>query len=73
MQIAGTSTGLVNLFPFAGGAVAQPVLGYILERHGRQADAFTLAGYEQAFLLLFFCGVIAFLASLCLKETLVRK
>ena len=73
VQIAGTSTGLVNLFPFAGGAVAQPVLGYVLERHGREADAFTLAGYEHAFLLLFACGVIAFLASLCMKETLVKE
>ena len=73
IQIAGTSTGLVNLFPFAGGAVAQPVLGYVLERAGRKGDAFSLAGYEQAFLLLFFCGVIAFLASLCLKETWVRE
>jgi sugar phosphate permease len=72
IQIAGTSTGLVNLFPFAGGAVAQPVLGYVLERHGRVEGAFTLTGYQQAFLLLFFCGVIAFLASLCMKETLVN-
>jgi sugar phosphate permease len=73
VQIAGTSTGLVNLFPFAGGAVAQPVLGYVLERHGREESAFRLAGYEHAFLLLFFCGIIAFLASLCMKETLVRE
>ena len=70
VQIAGTSTGLVNIFPFAGGAVFQPLLGYLLERHGRVEGAFTLAGYEQAFLLLFFCGLIAFLASLCLQETL---
>jgi sugar phosphate permease len=73
VQIAGTSTGLVNLFPFLGGAVGQPVLGYVLERNGREGSAFTLAGYQQAFLLLFFCAVIAFLASLCLKETLVKK
>jgi sugar phosphate permease len=69
-QIAGTSTGLVNIFPFAGGAVFQPLLGYVLERHGRVKGAFSLAGYEQAFLVLFFCAVIAFVASLCLKETL---
>jgi len=35
VSIAGTSTGLVNLFPFAGGAVMQPVLGGILEHFGR--------------------------------------
>jgi sugar phosphate permease len=73
VQIAGTSTGLVNIFPFAGGAVFQPLLGYLLESHGRVKGAFTLAGYEQAFLLLFFCGLIAFLASLRLQETLAIK
>ena len=73
VAIAGTSTGLVNLFPFAGGAVAQPVLGYVLERHGRVGEAFTVAGYEAAFFLLFLSGVIALLASLCLKETLIEE
>jgi sugar phosphate permease len=72
VQMAGTSTGLVNLFPFAGGAVFQPVLGYLLERHGRIEDAFTLAGYEEAFLALFVCGIIAFLATLFLQETLTK-
>jgi sugar phosphate permease len=73
VQIAGTSTGLVNLFPFAGGAVFQPLLGYILERQGRVKDAFTLVGYKQAFFVLFVCGLIAFAATLCLKETLSKE
>jgi sugar phosphate permease len=55
LQMAGTSTGLVNLFPFAGGAVFQPILGYLLERHGRVEGIFTLAGYQEAFLVLFLC------------------
>ena len=73
VQIAGTSTGLVNLFPFAGGALFQPFLGYLLERNGRLEGAFTLAGYQQAFFALFICGVVAFLACLFLKETLVKE
>jgi sugar phosphate permease len=73
VQIAGTSTGLVNLFPFAGGAVFQPLLGHILERHGRVEGAFTLAGYKHAFLVLLICGLIALVASLCVKETLAKK
>jgi sugar phosphate permease len=72
VQIAGTSTGLVNLFPFAGGALFQPLLGYLLERPGKVADTFTLTGYKQAFLALFLCGVFAFFACLFLKETLVK-
>jgi sugar phosphate permease len=72
VQMAGTSTGLVNVFPFAGGAVFQPLLGYVLERHDRVGEAFTVAGYKQAFLALFLSGLIAFLASLFLKETLSK-
>jgi sugar phosphate permease len=72
VQIAGTSTGLVNIFPFAGGAVFQPLLGYLLERPGKAGDAFSLIGYKQAFLALFLCGLLAFLACLFLKETLVK-
>jgi sugar phosphate permease len=73
VRMAGTSTGLVNLFPFAGGAVFQPLLGYVLERQGRVEGVFTLAGYENAFLVLFFCGIIAFAATLSMKETLAKK
>ncbi len=70
VEIAGTAIGLVNIFPFAGGALFQPLLGYILERHGQTGGSFTLAGYQQAFLVLFICAVITLLASLCLKETM---
>jgi sugar phosphate permease len=69
--MAGTATGLINLFPFAGAAVFQPLIGYIVERHGRLGEAFTLAGYKSAFLALFFCGIVAVLSSLFLKETFV--
>lgn len=72
VQMAGTATGIVNLFPFAGGAVSQPVLGGILEHYGRDGGRFTLQGYQTAFLVLFICGVIAFLASLLMKETLEK-
>ena len=73
VQMAGTSTGLVNLFPFAGGALFQPFLGFLLEQKGQVEGAFTLAGYQLAFFALFVCGIIAFVACLLLKETLVRE
>lgn len=73
VQMAGTATGLVNLFPFAGGAVFQPVLGAVLEAHGRVEGAFTVAGYRSAFLVLVGCAVLALGASLGLKETLRRN
>lgn len=73
VQIAGTATGLINLFPFAGGAILQPLLGWFLERQGQTRGAFTLAGYEQAFLILFISGAVALTASLFIKETMVRE
>jgi len=73
VEISGTATGLVNIFPFAGTAVLQPLLGAILERQGRVKGAFTLAGYEQAFLVLFLCALVAMVSTLFLRETLANK
>jgi sugar phosphate permease len=73
IQIAGTATGLVNIFPFAGGAVMQPVLGLVLEQHGRINGAFVPSGYRQAFGLLFGSALIALISSLFLKETLPSR
>ena len=72
VQITGTATGLINLFPFAGGAVFQPFLGYVLEQHGKIGDDFTLAGYQSAFFFLFISSLIAFTATLFTKETFLK-
>jgi len=72
VQMAGTATGLVNLFPFAGGAVFQPVLGSVLERYGQVDGRFTVAGYRAAFLVLAGCAAMALVASALLKETFDR-
>ncbi|MCJ7772942.1 MAG: MFS transporter, partial [Desulfobacterales bacterium] len=61
-----------NLFPFAGGAVFQPFLGYILENYGKVDGSFTLAGYRTAFLFLFISSIIAFGAVLFSKETISK-
>ncbi|MBI5445495.1 MAG: MFS transporter, partial [Deltaproteobacteria bacterium] len=72
VQMAGTSTGLANVFPFAGGAVFQPLLGYLIERQGRIGAAFTLSGYRHAFLALFVAAAAALVAGLFLRETLAK-
>ncbi|MHC1698546.1 MAG: MFS transporter [Geobacteraceae bacterium] len=69
LQIAGTATGLINLFPFAGGAVLQPLLGFILERNGRVAEKFAAAGYTKAFFILFLCAALACGCSFLMRET----
>lgn len=72
VSMAGTATGLVNLFPFAGGAVFQPVLGYVLQRQGAENGVFATAGYAQAFWVLFICSLIALVASFFVKETMAN-
>jgi len=72
-SIAGTCFGLVNLFPFAGGALLQPLLGSILENRGRVGQTFTVAGYREAFLVLFLSALTALAASLFVKETIGGK
>ena len=72
VSIAGTATGLINLFPFAGGAVFQPLLGFVLESRGKVDDQFVLAGYQLAFEVLFVSSLIALVASFFIKETMKR-
>lgn len=68
-RIAGTALGLVNLFPFAGGAFLQPLLGSILESHEKSALEFSLVGYQNAFFVLFLAALAALAASIFVKET----
>lgn len=73
VQMAGTATGIVNLFPFSGGAVFQPLLGFVLEKNSTVEGTFSLVAYQQAFMVLFIAGVVAFVATLFLKESMVNK
>ena len=69
-EIAGTSTGTVNLFPFTGGALAQPFFGYMLERMGKTNDKFKPEAYRDVFVLMLFAAIIALIATLFMKETI---
>ncbi len=70
MEIAGTSTGLVNLFPFLGGAVLQVVVGLVLESRGQVNGAFTVEAYQLGFMVFLGAAAIAFAASFFIKETI---
>ncbi|MEW6380442.1 MAG: MFS transporter [bacterium] len=76
VSIAGTSTGLANFFPFLGGALLQPLMGYLLEQAGKPGEMgqnFTVAGFRRAFSAMLVCAVIAFLASLFIRETMAKE
>ena len=69
VEIAGTATGLVNIFPFAGAALGQPLMGWYLDSIVGTGGHYSVDAYSSAFkvCLLFIFG--ALVASLFLKET----
>ena len=70
IEIAGTSVGTVNLFPFLGGAVFQPFLGWVLELYPKTASgAYSPEGYGALLLTLLGASVIALIATFFMKET----
>jgi sugar phosphate permease len=70
VEIAGTSVGTVNLFPFLGGAVFQPILGWVLESYPRTASgAYSLEGYKAMLLTLLAMSIIALASTFFMKET----
>jgi sugar phosphate permease len=74
VEMAGTAVGLVNLFPFLGGAVYQPLLGWMLEAQGRgPGGEFPAEAYQSAFLLYFVSACVALGAALLAKETFPRR
>ncbi len=70
IEIAGTSVGAVNLFPFAGGAAFQPLLGQILEKAGGGGDVYSVEGYRAVFIACFAAALVALVAISFMKETL---
>ncbi len=70
IEIAGTSTGLVNLFPFMGGAILQVVVGLVLESQGQVGGAFSAQAYQKGFMVFLISAAISFVASLLIKETI---
>ncbi len=73
VEIAGTSVGLANFFPFLGGAVAPPILGAILEVQEVTAAGYSAEAYSKAFLLYVIFALIALGASCFITETLKER
>ncbi len=70
VQIAGTSVGIVNLFPFLGGAVFMPFLGKILDVYPKAENgSYSVEGYATLLLVLLFAALAALICTLFMKET----
>ncbi len=70
VEIAGTSTGMVNLFPFLGGAVFMPLLGRVLDAYPKSdTGGYSLEGYSMLILILLGASVLSLICALLTKET----
>ena len=73
VEIAGTSVGMVNFFPFFGGAVFQPILGLILDAYGKTATGqYPIAAYRTVMLVLLLTSLAALACTFLIKETYRR-
>ena len=72
-QIAGTAVGLVNLFPFFGGALFQIVMGALVSFETRIGMADLVSGYRMMFLFVFACAVANVAVSFFVTETYRRS
>ncbi len=70
VEIAGTSVGTVNLFPFLGGAIFQPLLGWILDWYPKTASgAYSFQSYRLMLFVLLVASAIALASTFFMKET----
>lgn len=73
VEIAGTSVGAVNLFPFLGGAIFQPMLGWILDAYGKNAaGAYPVEAYQTVLVALVAAAVLSLGSASLMKETFPR-
>ncbi|MBU1451453.1 MAG: MFS transporter [Proteobacteria bacterium] len=70
VAIAGTSTGLMNLFPFLGGAVLQPASGWLLQIQGGPQGPYSPAMYQSIFLFYLALALVALICACLAKDTL---
>ena len=70
-QIAGTSTGMVNLFPFAGAALFQPLIGLVLDYSGSVGSMYSPEAYRISFVVFLLAAVVALISVLFMRETLL--
>ncbi len=74
VRMAGTAVGMLNLFPFLGGAVTMPLLGRVLDSFGKsEAGTYPIAGYQRVLLILLLVAATALVGSLLMKETYRAK
>ena len=73
IQISGTATGTLNIFPFAGAALGQPLIGWYLDSAGVSGGHYSMDAYSAAFKICLLSLFAALIASTLVKETFPQK
>jgi sugar phosphate permease len=68
-EMAGTSMGATNLFPFAGAVIFQPFMGYVLDKGGKTGGMYTPFSYRILLWFLFITSIIALISIMQCRET----
>jgi MFS family permease len=71
IAISGTSVGIVNLFPFAGAAFFQILIGAVLTAQSHGQTPYATVGYQYMFLICLAGATLSLVAAVVMKETLV--
>ena len=71
-EISGTSMGTMNIFPFIGGIIFQPLMGYVLDSAGKTQGMYPPSAYRMIIWLLFITSLIALASITRSKETLKK-
>lgn len=70
VAISGTSVGTVNLFPFAGAAFFQILIGAVLSAGGKAQSGYTVEAFRHMFLICLAGAMVSLIAALLMKETI---
>jgi len=70
VEIAGTCVGMVNFFPFFGGAIFMPLLGWILDTYGKNdAGQYPVQAYRLVLFVLLVASVLSLACTFLMKDT----
>jgi len=70
VEMAGTCVGMVNFFPFFGGAIFQPLLGRVLDAYGKNdAGQYPVEAYRMILFVLLAASVLSLTCTFPMKET----
>ena len=67
--VASTAMGVTNMAVVSGGAILQPLAGYLLSCFGTNSDLYSVGAYEVALLVVPLCYALGLVVSSFIKET----